>query len=389
MKRVMEKLQGDSLDIQKQIADLCSSGAGIESESVCTGLALNDIIAPYVREQMEQLLSERISSFESIGESQVSRLVEAHETLLEDMKHILFNKEGESKDVSCQVAEISNAEPKAVKLPDIPRHKATENVTRLLGALVMCLKQLDENERDLRESDLTLKRYEKSVESMTNKVSLLYERNHRVIEAAKDSEDQLRNRVEHLLMEREGHLTQIDWLENLAQAQEKTNIPKSDPIRMEETIEKYKTRCDELTQELEYHRNCVDEVVKQEQRKLIGKKNERNTIQTSAQSTITHLRQLLSEKDHFIEKLQEKLKKSRDGLRSEQRGMTESMINRIQSEHSEAIGILKQIASGFSAGSNEMDHIGNLKRKLHQLGQEKAFISSKYYDAIDEMDKMI
>ncbi len=388
MKRGMEVLRSEFLDLQNKCADiLLPSSSATDTESdISAEIAQTDFMTPYISERIEQLLSEKISSIQSNVESEISQRVQLHDKQLHD---IIKNLPGDKDKPNNMNSPLCSSEPKVVPDASKQQKRKAENIGRLVRALAMCLKLIDGNERDLRERDLSIKLYEESLKTSTQKFALLYDSNCKAVEDAKKMEEELQQQIEQLLQEKEKDSIQIFQLEkSYKDAQERAESSNSDLCRMKENVEGYKSRCEELDHELEQHRKFVDEFMAQQHCHTSEDRTTTDVSHTSGKLERPNFYQLLSEKDRFIEKLQTKLKESRALLRSRECSKAEEMMKNIQLEHSEAVSMLQQIKSGFFSRSSDNDQLTTLQRQLNTTQQEKKFIEAKYAASVDEIDRM-
>jgi len=394
MKKGIEAIRSEFSELQNKCEDLFLKNPHGDTESeISANRSDSSLVTPCIRERIDQLLSERIPSIKSNVESTGSQSMERYEKQLQDTKGAAPDKQSVRKvydlcrDLEPIPADKTGSKNAALE-PTKRQLSVTEKIARLIRALVMCLKQIDANEKDLYENSLTLKRYENDLASMASRVTSLYESYRVAADESSKADEILKQRIEHLLQEKESHLIQMSQLESRLDTQEKEELSNLELSRIKETMEEYKSRCDELVQELNHHRKLVDDLLEQRDNMISGKNNAEDLYLTAAQPARTNLHELLSEKDSFIEKLQSKLKETRSRLRSAESSKAADTMSRIQTEHSEALGMLKQITSEFVAGSSDKEHIAILRRKLCLLEQEKSSIISKYNASVEEMDKM-
>jgi chromosome segregation ATPase len=334
-------------------------------------------MATFIRERIDELLSEKKSS------SQLCEFPEKKNK--ERIKSIPSDRRTERSEyrTNRSTSPLCTSDPKAS--PEFSKeHKSkTKNVGKLLKALAMCMKLLDESAQNLLERDRTIERCEESLKAMTEKVAVLSKNNQELIENAQCEEDKLQQHIDQLLNEKELYIKNIVQMEQrCVDMQERAESSNSSLIAMRENLEDYKSRCEVLGVELDQHRRLTDEyMVQNNVHTLEGHKK-------SHGSAKQNLYELLSEKDRFIETLQTKLSEARSRLQAKDLSKAEQTLKCIQVEHSEAVSMLQDIKSGFFSRSFENDQLTDVRRQLYQIQQEKRFVEEKYAVSVGEIDRL-
>jgi chromosome segregation ATPase len=385
MKHGLTVLRSEFQELQSKCADLLLANSA-PSDSISDVFAETpptDFMTTFIRERIEELLSEKISS------TQPSVFPENQHH--DNIKHFPSDNRAEQRE--CRADRSTS--PLCSRDPIVPQEfskeqtRKTKNIGKLVRALAMCMKLIDGGEQNLRDRDRTIKRYEESLKSMTEKVAVLSKNNRELAENAECMEDKLQQHIDQLVNEKELHMKKIAHLEeSCIDMQERAENSNSYLTLLKENLEDYKSRCKALGVELDQHRRLTDECMAQRNTLTLEGGTQSNLFQKSDDSAKQNLYQLLSEKDRFIKTLQEKLNESRSRLQAKDLSKAEEALKTIQLEHSEALSMLKQIKGGFFTRSHENDQLTDARRQIYQAQQEKRFVEEKYAASVGEIDRL-
>lgn len=381
----LEALRSEFQDLQSRFSDmLITNSAPTDTVSeVFATIPPTDLMATFIREKIDELLSEKKTS------SELSEFPEKQPK--EGIKNIPTDSRTERRECRTDRSTSPLCTSDSTASPEFSKeHKRkTKNVGKLLRALAMCMKLIDESEQDLRERDRTIERFEESLKSMTEKVAVLSENNQELKENAKCKEGKLQQHIDQMLNEKELYIKKIVQLEQRClDMQERAESSNSYLTLVKENLEDYKSRCEVLGVELDQHRRLTDEYMAQNNIPSLEKHNQTNLFQKSDGSVKQNLYQLLSEKDRFIKTLQAKLSETRSRLQARDFSKAEQTLKYIQAEHSEAVSMLQEIKSGFFSRSFENDYLTDARRQLYQVQQEKRFVEEKYAISVGEIDRL-